>query len=312
MSPAEIYGVNTPLVTPHGAGFRPDLGALIELIDFAAEGGVRGACIGGTTGEFVHFSLEDRCRTIEAAARHNRLPVIAGVGYTTLEGALNLAVAAVGAGAGALLIMSPYFFRYSQEDLREFLLRFADGAPPGVPLLLYNIPAFTNDLAGETLEELLSSGRFAGIKDSSGSWDLFVRLKALRARRPFVLLVGDDKLYTAARTQGADGVVSGCAGVLPELLVGIENSILAGDVGRAQSLDQRLREFLVWIERFPAPLGIKLALAERGLPAGLESAPLGSTTRRLADQFRGWFREWCPVVVKEAAESVLELDRRRA
>jgi len=312
MSPADLYGVNTPLVTPHGAGFRPDLGALIELLDFAAEGGVRGVCVGGTTGEFVHFSLEDRCRAIEAAARHNRVPVIAGVGHTTLEGALNLAVAAVGAGAGALLIMPPYFFRYSQEDLYEFLLRFADGAPPGVPLLLYNIPAFTNDLAGDTLDELLSSGRFAGIKDSSGSWDLFVRLQALRAHHPFVVLMGDDKLYAKARTHGADGVVSGCAGVLPELLVGMENSILAGDARRAQALDRRLSEFLAWLERFPAPLGIKLALAERGLPAGLESAPLGSTTRRLADQFRGWFREWCPVVVKEAAEAVLELDERRA
>jgi dihydrodipicolinate synthase/N-acetylneuraminate lyase len=312
MSPADIYGINTPLVTPHGAGFHPDLGALVELIDFAAEGGVRGVCVGGTTGEFVHFSLEDRCRAIEAAARHNRVPVIAGVGHTTLEGALNLAVAAVGAGAGALLIMPPYFFRYSQEDLREFLLRFADGAPRGVPLLLYNIPAFTNDLAGETIEALLASGRFAGIKDSSGSWDLFVRLKALRARHPFVLLIGDDKLYREARMQGADGVVSGCAGVLPELLVGIENSILAEDARRAQSLDQRLREFLVWIERFPATLGIKLALAARGLPAGLESAPLGPTTRRLADEFQGWFGEWYPVVVKEAADTVLESDRRRA
>ena len=297
----EFHGVNTPLVTPHQSGASPDLGAMAALIDFVIEGGVRAICIGGTTGEFVHFSMEHRMRMVGCAAKHSRVPIIAGVAHSTLEGALELAQAAVDGGAQALLIMPPYFFHYAQEDVREFLLRFADGCKGKLPILLYNIPAFTTEIAMETAERLLRLGRFAGIKDSSGSFDAFIRLKALRAHHRFTLLVGDDKLFMEARSQGADGVVSGVAGALPELLLGIDEAVTSGKLNRAQTLDCRLREFIAWIERFPVPVGIKLALAERGLPVGPEPVPLSPARRRLADQFSGWFREWLPVVLQEAA-----------
>ena len=308
----EIEGVNTPLVTPHSSGSRPDFGALEELIDFVVAGGIRAICIGGTTGEFIHFSLDDRRRMLEVAVRHSRVPIIAGIAHSTLEGALELAGEAAASGARALLVMPPYFFRYAQDDVREFFLRFSDGAPPDLPILLYNIPAFTNEISGETARELLSSGRFAGIKDSSGSFDAFVRLKALRSHVPFTLLVGDDKIFTEARTQGADGVVSGVAGVLPELLIGIEHAILAGANTRAQALDRRLREFIAWLDRFPVPFGIKVALAERGLPVGPEPVPLSPARGRLAEQFRAWFREWLPVVLQESAELAIAAQRNRA
>lgn len=296
-----LEGVNTPLVTPQGQDSRPDFGAMAHLIDFVVAGGVRAVCIGGTTGEFIHYSIEVRKQMLACAAKHSSAPIIAGIAHSTLLGALELAQAAADAGACALLVMPPYFFRYQQEEVREFFLRFADAVPAQLPILLYNIPAFTNEISGETTRDLLSSGRFAGIKDSSGSLDAFLRLKALRAHHPFTLLVGDDKIFTEARMQGADGVVSGVAGVIPELLHAIDRAAVGGASSRAQMLDRRLREFIAWIERFPAPVGIKLALAERGLPSGPEAVPLGPGRRRLAEQFGGWFREWLPVVLREAA-----------
>jgi len=308
---AEIRGVNTPVVTPHSSGCRPDLGALEQLVDFVVAGGVRGICIGGTSGEFIHYSLEERKEMVAAAVRRTRAPVIAGISHSTLDGALELAGAAAESGARALLLMPPYFFRYAQEEIREFFLRFADRAPQSLPILLYNIPAFTNEISADTTRELLSSGRFAGIKDSSGSFDAFIRLKALRARYPFTLLVGDDKIFAEARAQGADGVVSGVAGVIPELLVGIDRAIVAGAGSQAQGLDRRLREFIAWLERFPVPSGIKLALGERGLPVGPESVPFSPARRRLADQFKAWFREWLPAVLQEAAEETVERQRQR-
>jgi len=299
--PAEIRGVNTPLVTPHCSGSKPDLAAMQTLIDFAVEGGVRAVCIGGTTGEFIHFSLADRARMIAAAAKHGRAPVIAGIAHATLEGALELAHAAAGSGAAALLVMPPYFFRYGQDDIREFFCRFGDGVDGRLPIFLYNIPAFSNEIGIETSLELLASGRFAGIKDSSGSLEAFLRLKALRAERRFTLLVGDDKIFTEARIQGADGVVSGPAGALPELLTSIDRAIESGLVAKARALDGRLREFIAWLERFPAPYGIKLALQARGLPVGPEAVPVSPERRRRAELFRGWFSEWLPEVLEEAA-----------
>jgi dihydrodipicolinate synthase/N-acetylneuraminate lyase len=295
-----LQGVNTPLVTPQGQGSCPDLGAMKELIDFAIAGGVRAICIGGTTGEFIHYSLGLRKQMLAEAVAHSRVPIIAGIAHSTLEGALELAQAAAGCGAAFLLLMPPYFFRYGQEEIREFYLRFAEGRPADLPILLYNIPAFTNEIAVETARELLSSGAFAGIKDSSGSLDAFLRLKALRSHHPFTLLVGDDKIFTEARAQGADGVISGVAGVIPELLIAIDRAVLSGAANRAQSLDRRLREFIAWLDRFPAPTAIKLALAGRGLPSGPAAVPLGPNTRRLAEQFNGWFRDWLPAVLREA------------
>ncbi len=185
--------------------------------------------------------------------------------------------------------------------MREFLLRFADEAPEGAPVFLYNLPAFSNEITSETSAALLKTGRFAGIKDSSGSLDAFLRLKALRNHHPFCLLIGDDKIFTEARLQGADGVVSGVAGAIPELLLAIERLVQSGAVARAQTLDRRLREFIAWLDRFPAPYGIKLALEERGLRVGVEAVPAGPERCRLAEQFRAWFRPWLQATLEEAA-----------
>jgi len=297
----EIHGVNTPLVTPQGDGSKPDLGAMRELIDFVVAGGVRGICIGGTTGEFIHYSLGLRKQMFACAAKHSAVPIIAGIAHSTLAGATELAQAASDSGARALLVMPPYFFRYAQEEVREFFLRFAERAPDTLPILLYNLPAFGNEISPETARDLLATGRFAGIKDSSGSFDNFIRFKALRTHHRFTLLVGDDKLFTAARAQGADGVISGVAGVLPELLLAIERALATGAPMRAQTLDRRLREFIAWLDRFPAPVGLKLALAARGLPAGSLAVPLSPLRLRLAEQFTDWFTQWLRPVLEEAA-----------
>jgi dihydrodipicolinate synthase/N-acetylneuraminate lyase len=296
-----LEGVNTPLVTPHRSGSKPDFDGLKRLIDFAVAGGIRAICIGGTTGEFLHFSHQDRKRMVQVAVKHSRIPVVAGIAHPSLEGALDLARAAESAGAAALLVMPPYFFRYSQDDVQEFFRRFADASPGGLPIFLYNIPAFSNEISSDTSRALLETGRFAGIKDSSGSFDGFLRLKALRSHHPFTLLVGDDKIFTEARTQGADGVLSGVAGAIPELLLAIDRAVCTGVAGQAQALDRRLREFIAWLDRFPVPCGIKLALEERGLPVGEDAVPAGPARRRLAGQFREWFRAWLPAVLEEAA-----------
>ena len=95
-----------------------------------------------------------------------------------------------------------------------------------VPILLYNIPLFTSEIPVETSCELLASGRFAGIKDSSGDLESFSRLLAQKETTPFTLLVGADGIYTRARCAGADGIVSGVACAIPELLLALDRAIL--------------------------------------------------------------------------------------
>ncbi len=297
---SRIEGVNAALLTArHPGETRIDLATTFELLDFLAASGVRSIVLLGATGEFVHFDPEQRRRLVELAVRRSRVPVMASVGHSTLEGALMLGRAAAAVGAAALLVTPPYFFRYRQTDIKECLLRFAAELRGAAPILLYNLPGFTNELSADTAAELLATGLFAGIKDSSGRWDNFVTLKAARRRYGFSLLVGNDVLFRPARAAGADGVISGCACAIPELMLALERAILNQDAERSELLDARLHEFIAWIDGFPAPFGIREAVAARGLKAGAHAIPLSAEQRQRLSQFREWFQGWLPAVLKE-------------
>jgi 4-hydroxy-tetrahydrodipicolinate synthase len=293
---AAFGGVNVAAITPRREGPEIDFGAAFELLDFLAATGVDAIALLGSTGEFPHFSLDERARLVKLAVKRSRVPVIAGIAHSTLDGAVSLARDAADAGATALLLMPPYFFRYSQSEVRDFYLCFAEQAGDTAPVLLYNIPQFTTEIEPETAAGLLATGAFAGIKDSSGRWSGFMQLKEARRSNPFTLLAGNDQIYTPARLAGADGVVSGCACAIPELLVAIDRAIAAGDAARAWRLDARLHEFIARADRFPAPIAVREAAAERGVKAGPHALP--GAARALA-VFREWFQGWLPDVLKE-------------
>jgi len=286
-------GVIAAAVTPHGKrGDEPDIGATLELIDFLCAAGVQGIALLGSTGEFVNLNFDDRVRLVYLAVKRSRVPVLAGVSHSTLDGALALGREASAAGAEGLLLMPPFFFRYRQPEIREFYLRFQAEMSHGAPVYLYNIPAFTSEISTETAEQLLSTGRFAGIKDSSGGWDNFQTLSRYKQEHPYTLLVGHDAIFARARASGADGVVSGVACAMPELLLALDRAIARHDQAETERLDARLHAFLARIEPFPTPVAIKAALAARGMKTGPPPVPLAAETQAALDEFREWFRDW--------------------
>jgi dihydrodipicolinate synthase/N-acetylneuraminate lyase len=286
-------GVIVAAVTPHGKrGDEPDIAASLELIDFLCASGVQGIALMGSTGEFVNLNIDDRVRLMYLAVKRSRVPVLAGVSHTTLDGALALGREASAAGAAGVLLMPPYFYRYEQAEIREFYLRFAAESAHGAPIYLYNMPAFSNGIANQTAIELLSSGHFAGIKDSSGDWNYFQALNSHARQHPFTLLVGHDGLFRRAREAGADGVVSGVACAAPELLLALDRAIMQRSPAEAERLDARLHELLERLDRFPTPVGIKAALAARGVKTGPFPVPLARETMAALDEFREWFATW--------------------
>jgi dihydrodipicolinate synthase/N-acetylneuraminate lyase len=286
-------GVFAAIITPRREGeMVVDLGAMLEVIDFVTARGVNGIALFGSTGEFLHFTPEERGRLIGLAARRSRVPLLANVSHSTLDGAIAMAEEAAGSGAAAVLVMPPYYFRYDPGSLRAFFLELGAEVARWTPVYLYNIPAFTNPIPIELAEELLRSGYFAGIKDSSGEWSYLERLIRLRAEAPVTVLCGDDRLFARARQAGAQGVVSGVAAAVPELLVALERALLVNDGALAERFQARLEEFISWIDRFPAPVGIREAAAVRGVKTGESAAPLGEEGRAALEQFRNWFRAW--------------------
>ena len=299
MSP--VSGVYAAAITPRREGPGIDLGGVFDLLDFLSRGGIDGVVLLGSTGEFLHFPVIERSRLISLAVRRSRVPVLAGVGHSTFDGALALAREAAIAGVAGVLLMPPHFFGYSQNDLRHFYLHFAEAFKGGAPIFLYNIPAYATGISTALSIELLSTGLFEGIKDSSASWDEFEELRAARERRPFTLLAGQDVLYARQRTAGADGVVSGTASAIPELVAALDRALLAGQAERAQRLDCRLREFVAWIGEFPAPVAIREAVAMRGIRPGPPAVPHGPEARRKLAAFAEWFKPWLAEVLKECA-----------
>jgi 4-hydroxy-tetrahydrodipicolinate synthase len=300
----ELSGVFAAAITPHRAGVEgPDFAAMLDLVDFLAQAGVRGICLLGTTGEFLNYSFTERQRLVYLAVKRSRIPLIVGVSHSTLAGTIQIACEATSAGAEALLLSPPYYFRYGQREIEEFYMQFARETGDTIPRLLYNIPQFTSKIEVDTVRKLIDSGRFAGIKDSSGDRDYFERLAALKKERPFALFCGDEPLASRALAAGADGLISGCACAVPELLVVLARAVAAGNKEAVSRLDARLLEFVEWTRRFPFPAGIKRAVELRGQKSGPPLTPLAAETIQELQAFSEWFKGWLPEMRKDAARA---------
>ena len=300
---AHLGGMIVAAPTPRRAEeYSIDLGATLEMIDFLCQSGVQAITLLGSTGEFVHFALDDRRHMVNFAAKRSRLPLLVNVSHSTLDGAIELAREATSAGVAGILLMPPYYFRQDQDAIRSFYLGFASAFGNALPIYLYNIPACTSEIASSTAVDLLASGLFAGIKDSSGNLDYFRALSEQATQTPITLFCGYERIYGEARRLGANGAIFGTAAAVPELLVALDAAICAGASTRIHLLSARLNEFVDWIEVFPMTVGIKTALKQRKLKMGALALPLGERGDRKLAEFSEWFRGWLPDVLRECGQ----------
>lgn len=279
-----------------------DLGATLELVDFLGRTGANAIALLGSTGEFVHFALDDRRHMTDFAVKRSRVPLLVNVSHSTLDGAVELAHEASSSGVGGVLLMPPYFFRYGQEAIYTFYMSFAEQMRGEVPIYIHNIPAFTNEVDLATAQRLLDTGAFAGIKDSSGSWEYFAGLRDASGSRDYAILIGDDRLFARARLAGAGGVVSSSACAVPELVLAIEAAVASNNAARVEALDRRLHEFIAETQQFPAPIGIKEALTLRKIKSGAPAIDFGNQETAQRDQFLAWFRAWLATVQDECKD----------
>jgi len=298
-------GVYSAAITPRRPGVQDiNLGSMWELIDFLSDKRLSGIVLMGATGEFVHFSNSERMRMMGLAPKRSRVPVLFNVSHSTLDGAVELAQAAAASGAAGLLLMPPYFFRYSEDDLRAFYERFMSEAGVPIPVLLYHLPQFGNGIPFDLAVSLIREGVVQGIKDSSGSPEYLSRLQKARSEGlDFTLMVGNDGALRTAFRDGISGAISGCACAVPELLTALFQAMQDADEERAASLHLRLQEFIRGIDEFPVPVGIREAAILRGCKLGPNATPLGIEGKQRLEAFRSWFREWLPGVLAECRDA---------
>lgn len=270
--PRPLRGVIPPLVTPLLDRDKLDAAGLEKLLASMMDAGIHGVFPLGTTGEAASLSHRLRRELIERVCSQaaGRIPVLAGVSDTSVVEALRLAEHAASCGAAGVVMTAPYYFAVSQTEMLEFLERVSGDFP--LPLFLYDLPSHVRfRFDPETARRAADLPNVWGIKDSTGDFDQFLKLKAALADRPdFTILVGPEQLLGAAVSQGAHGGVCGGANLYPELYVGVYSAALAGnaaEVERLQAMVMKICEEIYTIgDRESSYLrALKCALAWKGV-----------------------------------------------
>lgn len=297
MTSQQITGVYAAVLTPRLADESVDVEAVARLVRFLMAKGISSFAVNGATGEFC-LTRPNQLQTMLAAVKEasaGKANILCGVGAAGSATAIELAGIAQAEGAAGLLLPMPYFFPYQQEDLEIYCRTVA--ASTSLPVLLYNLPQFASGLKKETVLRLITeTPNIVGIKDSSGSLDI---LRDLTERGTDAFrIVGSDGVLAQALTEGVcDGVVSGVACALPEVICELYTSRHESGSARFRRASQLIDEFIARLELFPTPWSLKWAVEARGVLAATFSQPL--TPHRLAQgkEFAEWLERWLPSAV---------------
>jgi len=286
---AAIEGCLTALVTPFRDG-KVDFDRLTKLVDWQIEQGVDGLVAVGTTGESATLDVEEHVAVIAATvkAARGRVPVIAGAGGNATSEALELTRASEAAGANALLHVTPYYNRPSQEGLFRHFEAVAKSTK--LPIILYNVPTRTAcDLLTETVVRLADLDNVIGIKDATGN---LVRGSELIARvgDRITVLSGDDGTAFPLYALGARGVISVVSNVAPRAMSDMWDAVKAGDWARGRQRHYELRVLNQLLFAEPSPAPAKAALALLGRCSTDVRLPLVSASSGLVEQLRAEMR----------------------
>jgi len=282
-------GVYAALLSPRASDGELDTTSfrqqVIELNRFS----LRGYAINGATGEFTIVSDGDVDELVRMARQEApEAEILCGIGAGDLRLTVRRARVAQLAGAHAALLPMPNFFPYREDDLAAYISAVASSVE--LPILLYNLPQFTSGLDVDTVLSLFAKhSNIVGIKDSSGSLDIVRAMTA--AGLTHARLIGNDSALSAALVESVcDGVVSGVACTLPELM----SSLFAtGGHGNAfETKSHLLNEFIDHLAPLPTPWGLKVTSAVRHFTRESYPFPLSTTREVEVTELREWFRGW--------------------
>lgn len=272
----KLRGILLPFPTPFDLEGEVNAPALRANILKWNETGVSGYVALGSTGERVHLSERERLDVIETAraAAGAEMAFIAGVGQQSTRATIEEARQVASAGADALLLLTPHFYRgaMTQSALLGYYTAVADSAP--VPLLLYSMPELTGiALAPETVARLSEHENIIGLKDSSGDIINFAETIRL-VRQDFAVLTGNGPLLYAALCAGATGGILAVGCVAPHVAVKIYRAVEALDHEGARELQRRLTPLALAVTKRYGIGGLKAALDLIGYNGGCVRAPL--------------------------------------
>ena len=260
-----LKGTLTAMVTPFQRG-GVSHADLKKFVEYQIRGGIDGLVPVGTTGESPTVSHEEHIEVVRAviAAARGRVPVVAGTGSNSTAEAVELTRLAHAAGADAMLVVTPYYNKPSQEGLFRHFSAVAEATDR--PIILYSIPSRCVIEVGVPLLERLRNryAHVAWIKESGGSVDRVDQIKAALGR-DITVLCGDDSLTLPFLAVGAEGVISVASNLCVREVSRMVRAARGGDFAAAQKLHRRLYPLFKALFIEPSPAPIKYALARAGV-----------------------------------------------
>ncbi|MCF6301645.1 MAG: 4-hydroxy-tetrahydrodipicolinate synthase [Devosiaceae bacterium] len=269
-----FYGSITALITPFRDG-AVDKKAFANLIEWQIEQGTNGLVPMGTTGESPTVSHQEHrdivALCVEVAA--GRVPVIAGAGSNATAEAVELAKFAKQAGADAILTVSPYYNKPSQEGQFQHFKAVAQAAD--IPVILYNIPGRSIvEISVQTMARLREScTNVIGVKDATANMGRATKDREILGQ-DFVMLSGEDVTALGYNAHGGRGCISVTSNVAPALCAQFQANCTQGDYAAALKIQDKLAPLHQALFVEPNPSGVKYAAEKLGLCAAETRLPM--------------------------------------
>tara|TARA_Y100000590_G_scaffold232837_1_gene262263 strand:- start:1490 stop:2371 length:882 start_codon:yes stop_codon:yes gene_type:complete len=251
-------GSNVALITPFKDN-NLDVEAYIKLIHFHLKNGTNGLVPAGTTGESPTLTHEEHQQVIELCIKESKgaIPVIAGTGSNSTKEAISLTKHAEKVGANAVLVVTPYYNKPTQEGLYQHYKAINDSS--GIPIIIYNIPSRSViDMSVDTMARLFELKNIVGVKDATGVLDRVTEQKK-KMGNDFIQLTGNDDNAFEFNKLGGVGAISVTANIAPKLCSDFQKFSLSKSVNEqkeAERIDKILQPVhnSMFIESNPSPV----------------------------------------------------------
>ena len=264
MTDIDFTGVFPAMTTPFASDGRIDHETLAEDAQRLEDAGVAGLVPAGSTGESATLTHDEHIEVVETVVEAvDDVPVIAGSGSNSTHEAVDLSRRAAGAGADALLLISPYYNKPEQAGFEQHFRAVADAVD--LPQIVYNVPGRTGkNIEPETVAELATHENIRAYKAASGDVAQISEVVEHTRTEDLAVLSGDDALTLPICSLGGRGVISVAGNVEPERTVELVDAALNGDLDRARELHFELSPLFRQLFAETNPIPVKAAMAIRG------------------------------------------------
>jgi 4-hydroxy-tetrahydrodipicolinate synthase len=287
-----LNGTGVALVTPFKKDKSIDFEALENLIDIQIACGINYVVSLGTTGESVVLSDQEKIEVFNCTVNkvNGRVPIVIGIGGNDTAAVIQSFSKFDLTKVVAILSVTPYYNKPSQEGLFQHYISLADAAPK--PILLYNVPGRTGiNMKASTTLRLANHPNIAGIKEAGP--DMAQTIDLLKDRpSDFLVVSGDDEIVMAQIACGMDGVISVAANAFPKPFSDMIKFAMAGDFSMAKRINDLLVEGYAYMYAENNPAGIKAFMAEQGLVQNELRLPLVPVSAGLHERIKNYLQRF--------------------